>query len=93
MFILLSVNVFLKSFSLLPESGFAPARWQLGPHCVRGMIGFARKDGKPFTIKSWGDLHSYIYDLMDCYSDGMDSEKIIKKKINPEAYNKYLSTC
>ena len=45
-----------------------------------------RKDGQPFTYKQWANLHSYIYDLMDLYSDGIaPSAKKSYRKLNPAA--------
>ncbi len=76
-----------------PDNGLSPMNWQLGPHCNRGMIGFGRKDGQPFTCKQWADLHSYIYDLMDLYSEGITPSAIKSRKLNPAAYNKYLKQC
>jgi hypothetical protein len=74
-----------------PIKGLAPARWQLGPRCNLGMIGFGHRDGKPFTCQQWADLHSYIYDgLMDCYSDEMDSSDIIAERINLNYFNYFV---
>ena len=70
-----------------PVTGLAPARWQLGPRCNVGLIGFGREDGKPFTAHQWGDLHLFIYDLMDSYSAGEEmSKETITKTINPNAF-------
>ena len=57
------------------------------------MIGLARKDGKSFTPKDWDNLYDYIFNIMDLYSDGIDSNVIINRKINPAAYNRYLQLC
>ena len=51
-----------------PETGFAPPEWQLGPHCNRGMLGFAREDRTSLTCEDWVVLYDYIYGLMDVYS-------------------------
>ena len=76
------------------DTGFAPIRWQLGPYCNRGMIGFARKDGKPFFCQQWADLHEYIYGvLMDQYSDAKstsDVDKIICNMLNPTSFSTFL---
>lgn len=82
-----------------PVTGLAPMRWQLGPHCNRGMIGFGRRDGQPLTCVQWAALHGYIYDLMDEYSDalvlsddnelGLEEDRvvdIIKNRLHPEAF-------
>jgi len=73
-----------------PIEGYAPCRWQLGPRCDPGMIGFGRRDGKPFTVQQWTDLHSFIDTLMDLYSMLVDSQIIISEKINLENYKNYL---
>ena len=73
-----------------PIKGLAPCRWQLGPRCNLGLIGFGRRDGKPFTMQEWADLHSFIQDLMDLYSEPEESDKIISEKINLKYYKKYL---
>ena len=74
-----------------PIKGLAPARWQLGPRCNLGMIGFGWRDGKPFTCQQWAELNSYIYDgLMDCYSDGMESSDIIAERINRNYYISFI---
>lgn len=73
-----------------PIEGYAPCRWQLGPRCNLGMIGFGRRDGKPFTVQQWNDLHSFIDSLMDLYSSLVDSQFIISEKINLDNYKKYL---
>lgn len=75
-----------------PHTGLAPVRWQLGPHCNLGMIGFARKDGKPFTCKQWRALHGYIFDLMDAHSESefepRKIQAIIRNKLNPNAFGR-----
>jgi len=73
-----------------PIEGYAPCRWQLGPRCNPGMLGFGRRDGKPFTIQQWTDLHSFIDHLMDLYGAQMDSQIIISEKINLEYFKNYL---
>ena len=76
------------------DTGFAPIRWQLGPYCNRGMIGFSRKDGNPFFCQQWADLHEYIYGvLMDQYSEAkstLDVDRIICNMLNPTAFFTYF---
>ena len=52
-----------------PNTGFAPIGWQLGRSCNKGMLGFARTDGIPFTTHAYSELQDFLYNLMDTYSD------------------------
>lgn len=69
-----------------PATGFAPPHWQLGPHCNKGMIGFARRDGSPFTTDDFYDLYDYIFSLMDIYPD--DPARA-ERRLTPQDYQRY----
>ncbi|KAI9098747.1 hypothetical protein DFS34DRAFT_87995 [Phlyctochytrium arcticum] len=69
-----------------PATGFAPPKWALGPHCNKGVVGFARRDHKPFTVEEFYELYDFITDLMDEYSE---NPAAAQRKLTPEHYKKF----
>jgi hypothetical protein len=71
-----------------PVTGFAPLPWQSGAHQKLGRLLFAFADGRPLSFNMVWSVYSYIYDLMDLYSDGKE-DYVQRNKLNPSAFNKY----
>jgi len=67
------------------NSGFAPAEWSSLYGQRLGKIIVARKDFIDFKKNDFFDLYSYIYSLMDYYSDNR-SNYVINNKLNIKEY-------
>ncbi|CAF0769184.1 unnamed protein product [Brachionus calyciflorus] len=69
-----------------PITGLAGPEWQQG--C--GIIAFARKDRTDMTVQLFWDLYSYIFHLMDYYTDdGFNYNQFRQRKLNYESFRVY----
>ena len=68
-----------------PHSGLAPRLWS--DEIYHNLVGFARTDGVPFTIDMWGELHAYIYYLMDEYRNHNPN---IQKLLTPACLARFI---
>ncbi len=71
-----------------PVTGMAPNQWQSGAHQKLGRLLFVLDDGANLASSLVWSVYSYIYDLMDLYSDGRE-DYVQRNKLNPREFNKY----
>ena len=87
-----STQVFNREIAVFmmvdPVTGLAPSPWMSGGHQKLGRLLFAFSDGKSLSSSLFWSVYSYIYDLMDYYSDGRE-DYVQNNKLNPREFNKY----
>ena len=72
-----------------PKTGLAAPKWQDGV----GVVAFAKTDKTDLSIHLFWQLSSYIYELMDFYTEADFSYELYEKKhLNEDAFIDYMES-